>query len=191
MSQHSQWLADEADEYQPPESGSDESNNGDVIMQKGDLGVIQEDDSGMVEGDGDNGDLQGGQVESEAIQGKEVVSAPNEEVSKEVTGDINEDAPTSTPPPQGSSRVTGGVLRGRAVGNVLNLPDAPDILEDSIPKEGTLKLYSDLSQHPSTHGPVLTMKTKAHGSLKPILQKLVKCYSPVKSKSSYMPSLLF
>jgi hypothetical protein len=157
-------------------------------MEKGDLRIIQEDDSGimMVKGDGT------ALVESAVIQkGKGVDSASNEEVGKEAMGDINEDAPTATPPPYGSSRVTGGVLRGRAVGNVLNFPDTPDFLDDAVPEQGTLKLYSDLSQHPSTHKPVLTMKTKAMSSLKPILQKLVKLYNPVKSMSLCMSSLLF
>jgi hypothetical protein len=156
-------------------------------MEKGDLGIIKENDSGMVEGD--NGDLQG--TESEAIQkGKEVVSASNEEVGKEVTGEINKN---TMPPPHGSSRVTGGILRGRAVGNVLNLPDAPDFLDDVIPEVGTIKLYSDLSQHPSTHRPVLTMKTKMMSSLKPILEKLVNRYSPISSEFCPLlfPSLFF
>ncbi|KAM6491162.1 hypothetical protein JOM56_013401 [Amanita muscaria] len=138
----------------------------------------------MVEGD--NGGLQG--TESEAIQkGKEVVSASNEEVGKEVAGEINKN---TMPPPHGSSRVTGGILRGRAVGNVLNLPDAPDFLDDVIPEVGTVKLYSDLSQHPSTHRPVLTMKTKMMSSLKPILEKLVNRYSPISSEYSIIISII-
>jgi hypothetical protein len=111
-------------------------------------------------------------------------------VGKEVTGEINKN---TMPPLNGSSRVTGGILRGRAVGNVLNLPDAPDFLDDVIPEVGTIKLYSDLSQHPSTHRPVLTMKTKMMSSLKPILEKLVNRYSPISSEFCPLlfPSLFF
>ena len=106
--------------------------------------------------------------------------------------DKGEDAPTATPPPEGSSRTTGGVLRGRATGNVFNLPDACDLLGDTlIPAKGTLKLYSDLSHQPSTHKPALTMKTDAKPTLGPILQKLARSYSPVRSKHLCMPSLLF
>jgi hypothetical protein len=86
-------------------------------------------------------------------------------------------------PPEGSSRVTGGVLRGRAVGNVLNLPDTSELIQDiPVPAKGTVRLYSDLSHQPSTHQPILTMKTDAKPTLGPILQKLARSYSPVRSK---------
>jgi hypothetical protein len=95
----------------------------------------------------------------------------------------HEDVPTASPPPEGSSRATGGVLRGRAIGNVLNLPDAPEVLGDAlIPARGTLKLFSDLSHRPSTHKPIMTLKTEAKPTLGPILQRLARGYSPVRSE---------
>jgi hypothetical protein len=94
-----------------------------------------------------------------------------------------EKVPIATPPAEGSSRVTGGVLRGRAVGNVLNLPDTSELIQDiPVPAKGTVRLYSDLSHQPSTHKPILTMKTDAKPTLGPILQKLARSYSPVRSK---------
>jgi len=88
------------------------------------------------------------------------------------------------PPAQGSSRVTGGILRGRAVGNVFNLPDAPDVLVDEvIPSKGLVRLYSDLSHQPFAHKPIITMKTETKPTLGPILQRLGRSYSPVRSKS--------
>ncbi|KAK2461393.1 hypothetical protein APHAL10511_006617, partial [Amanita phalloides] len=91
----------------------------------------------------------------------------------ETSGDIE-----MVSPPQGSSRVTGGVLRGRAIGNVLNLPDADDILEPPILAKGTIRLFSDLSHKPSHHKPTFTFNTEAEPTLAPILEKLGRNYSP-------------
>lgn len=112
-------------------------------------------------------------VEQDAEKGSEDVST----LSKGVEDVI--------PPGQGSSRVTGGILRGRAMGNVLNQSDAPDILVDEvIPSKGLVRLYSDLSHQPFSHKPTITMKTETKPTLGPILQKLGRNYSPVRSKSS-------
>ena len=62
-----------------------------------------------------------------AVEAKRVHVVDQDKGSTEdiASGDIHMASP---PPPEGSSRVTGGVLRGRALGNVLSFPDAQDIL---------------------------------------------------------------
>ncbi|KAK2464071.1 hypothetical protein APHAL10511_003901 [Amanita phalloides] len=92
------------------------------------------------------------------------------------SGDID----MASPPPEGSSRVTGGILRGRAIGNVLNLPDADDMVEPAIPAKGTVKLFSDLALKPSQHKPAFTFSTRAESSLGPVLERLGRFYSPVR-----------
>ena len=92
------------------------------------------------------------------------------------SGDID----MASPPPEGSSRVTGGILRGRAIGNVLNLPDADDLVEPAIPAKGTVKLFSDLALKPSQHKAIFTFSTRAESSLGPVLERLGRNYSPVR-----------
>jgi hypothetical protein len=116
-----------------------------------------------------------------AEDGKEL--HPDQFETAEVCPEDKREAEDLTPLPEGSSRTTGGVLRGRAMGNVLNFPDASDPLGDRpVPAKGTLRLYSDLAHQPSTHQPILTMKTDAKPTLGPILHKLSRSYSPVRSK---------
>ncbi|KAM6491148.1 hypothetical protein JOM56_013387 [Amanita muscaria] len=85
------------------------------------------------------------------------------------------------PPAEGSSRVIGGFSRGRALGNVLNFPDAPDLLVDGpFPAQGIVRVYSERSSMPSVHKPSMTMKAETKPTLGPILQKLGRKYSPVR-----------
>jgi hypothetical protein len=140
---------------EPVSEGNDSSAAEDVEMEKGGLEVVQEGED----------------------------SLPCLVLLTEGALEKEENVPTATPPAEGSSRVTGGVLRGRAVGNVLNLPDTSELIQDiPVPAKGTVRLYSDLSHQPSTHKPILTMKTDAKPTLAPILQKLARSYSPVRSK---------
>src|SRR6266850_6820264 len=99
---------------------------------------------------------------------------------------VVDDTRVVDPPAEGSSRVTGGFLRGKAMGNVLNLADSPDLLVDvPIPAKGVVRLYSDLSHQPSINNPTMTLKTEAKPTLGPILEKLARSYSPVKSKGPH------
>jgi hypothetical protein len=76
-------------------------------------------------------------------------------------------------------------LRGRALGNNLNLADAPDILaEQPMPAKGIVKLYLDLEHQPSSVKPALTFKTEAKPTLGPILKSLSGRFSPVRSECS-------
>jgi len=47
--------------------------------------------------------------------------------------DINMESPPALPALQGASRVTGGVFRGKAYGNVVNHADFPDLVADTVP----------------------------------------------------------
>ena len=94
------------------------------------------------------------------------------------------DVQMASPPPMGSSRATGGILRGRALGNELKLPDAFDMLVDSpVAAKGVVRLFSDISHRPSEHQPTLTLKMDAKPSLGPILQKLGRSYSPIRNQN--------
>ena len=175
------------------DNGETKEDAEDVDMEKGDHELVQE-------GKEHNPDLF--EYAEMGLEHKRPDTPPANELvqeGKEQDPDLFEHAEMGlehkrpdTPPAQGSSRTTGGVLRGRAMGNVFNFPDAPDILEDTpVPAKGTLRLYSDLAHQPSIHKPILTMKTDAKPTLGPILQKLARSYSPVRSMCLYMPYLPF
>jgi hypothetical protein len=115
----------------------------DVNMEKGELGIIQEgkeydsalfeipelclEDKGETEEGAKDVDMEKG--EHDFVQEGEKHDPALFEIAEMDLEDKGEteNAPISTPPPEGSSRATGGVLRGRAMGNVLNFPDAPDL----------------------------------------------------------------
>jgi hypothetical protein len=84
---------------------------------------------------------------------------------------------------QGASRMTGGVLRGRAHGNVFNFADADAQVEpatqDSI--MGKVHVYKTHDE-PSASKPYMTMKQEVTGNLGPVLTNLASLYSPVKSE---------
>ena len=92
----------------------------------------------------------------------------------------------SPPPAEGSSRETGGFIRGNARGNVFNLADAGDQVAslDLGPKRGTIGLYfSDENPGNVTVGqPSMTIRTKVELTLKPVLEAVAKKYSAIKSK---------
>jgi hypothetical protein len=95
--------------------------------------------------------------------------------------------PAATPPPEGSSRVTGGFSRGRAIGNVYNLSDAADLLPDHIvPATGKVRLYSDLTHQPGVDKPKFTLKAEATPRLGPVLAKLGRLNSPVRKADPHM-----
>lgn len=92
-----------------------------------------------------------------------------------------------SPPPnnlQGASRVTGGVIRGHALGNVFNLADSCDLEVPISTVMGKLYLY-DSRVDPSTTKPNSAIKLKVTTSLHTVLLKLGEKHSPVHRKLAY------
>lgn len=92
-------------------------------------------------------------------------------------------SPPASPPRfelAGASRVTGGIIRGRAYGNVFNHADA-EMMFRSEPRMGKIHIYT---QHvdPTLTKPNMVLKHKVTPKLKPILMTLGHQYSPVCSK---------
>lgn len=80
---------------------------------------------------------------------------------------------------QGASRTTGGIFRGRALGNVFNHADAFDIMDyGKLDQKGIVQVYTS---HTDSK-PLMTMKHTMTTTLAPILKSLSRCYSPVSSE---------
>jgi hypothetical protein len=104
------------------------------------------------------------------------------------------DVPMLSPPTtpsqnlQGASRMTGGFTRGRALGNMFNVADAADYEMDidmmlSIP--GKVYIYESSSElvdlDPNTVKPLRVLKTDVSRTIAPVLTKLARKYSPIRS----------
>jgi len=96
--------------------------------------------------------------------------------------------PEKEAPANGSSRSTGGILRGRALGNVFNIGDPfDDIPQDVAPlARGRVNVTivqqppSDvIIENPTSH---LKVVSPCYDTLGPLLKKVAKSYSPVRSK---------
>lgn len=89
----------------------------------------------------------------------------------------------------GASRTSGGILRGRALGNVFNLTDtdSPTIVE---PRTGKVNIYESFVD-PTTSNPDFVLKTNVVPQLTPILKVLGRKYSPVRSKYYILFVLLY
>lgn len=98
-------------------------------------------------------------------------------------------APSRDPSPsqvedlQGASRVTGGILRGNALGSHLNWGDASQLMHNepefqSAPM-GKVFLFSSRDEDARPH---LSITTQTASQLSPILKKLSAKYSPIRSK---------
>ena len=89
-------------------------------------------------------------------------------------------SPPQTPPQHGASRTTGGILRGKALGNVYNFGDPMDM--DTRPGKvvGKVHVYTTHG-NPEDSKPYMVLKHEVTNRLAPILQKLGNSYSPVKS----------
>jgi hypothetical protein len=85
-------------------------------------------------------------------------------------------------PSEGASRTTGGTIRGKAIGNVFSLADAPDVMQDRIQAQGLVKVYKSCIAATDLVNPSMVVKTEVTPSLVPILKKLSRRYSPVSSK---------
>jgi hypothetical protein len=94
--------------------------------------------------------------------------------------------PTSPPRLHGSSRTTGGILRGRALGNALNAADFNDGGDELYPNLGKVLVYSS-NQDPANLS-IQTMKPSAFikhivtSSIQPVLTKVAEKYSPIRSE---------
>ena len=94
--------------------------------------------------------------------------------------DVCMKSPPASPPCfdlGGASRVTGGILRGRAYGNVYNHADA-EMMFDLEPRMGKVQVYTTCVD-PTLTKPDMVLKHKVTPKLKPILKALARGYSPV------------
>jgi hypothetical protein len=97
--------------------------------------------------------------------------------------DVRMASPPVSPPRnalQGASRTTGGVLRGRAYGNVFNRADGDEEIHVR-PRKGKVLVYQS-PRDPITHKPDMSITSDVTPRLKPILKTLARGYSPVRSK---------
>jgi len=100
--------------------------------------------------------------------------------------------PERQPPANGSSRSTGGFSRGRALGNVSNIGDPfDDMQQDVMPlSRGRVNVTivqqppaALVVENPTSHLKVLS---PCYETLGPLLKKVAKSYSPVRSKYSFI-----
>ena len=91
---------------------------------------------------------------------------------------------------QGASRISGGILWGRAQGNVFNFADVTDILDQGprqrMTSRGRVYVYTS-SSNPTTLDPELmklmaTVKVTTSQTIAPMLQQVTCRFSPVHSK---------
>ena len=91
---------------------------------------------------------------------------------------------------QGASRTSGGILRGRAQGNVFNLADVKYVLEQGhgleMGSRGRVYIYSS-SLNPTTLDPeemkpMTTVKVMTSQTIAPLLKQVTRRYSPIRSK---------
>lgn len=90
--------------------------------------------------------------------------------------------PTSPPRFEmgGASRITGGILHGRAYGNVFNHAD-PEMKSNTESRMGKVQVYM-ARVDPTLTKPDMVLKHKVTHKLTPILKALARGYSPVRSK---------
>jgi hypothetical protein len=91
--------------------------------------------------------------------------------------------PTHSPSQlQGASRTTGGILRGRADGNVFNWADGPDFPPvKEVPVGGKVHVYTS-HVNPMTETPQMSLTHEVTSSLTSILSNLAELFSPIRSK---------
>jgi hypothetical protein len=94
--------------------------------------------------------------------------------------DVQMGSPT---PLHGSSSTTGGVLRGRAYGNIFNVADAEKAVETGTigPVIGRVKIFNP-GEDPSSVKPQMVLKAEVCQTMAPVLTDLGELYSPVKSE---------
>jgi len=104
--------------------------------------------------------------------------------------DIHMQSPPTSPPRKtgvdhssfdlaGASQVTGGVLRGRARGNVFNFADANEVMQQGLgPQVGKVQVYTSHAD-PTVVKPYMAFKHEVTPKLIPVLKTLGRKYSPV------------
>ena len=85
---------------------------------------------------------------------------------------------------QGASHVTGGILRGRAQGNVFNNADADPILDHGLKRHiGQVQVYTAYADL-TIMKPHMELKHQVTPKLTQVLRVLSRKYSPVRSMVS-------
>ena len=101
--------------------------------------------------------------------------------------DVKMSSPPNSPPNlYGSSRMTGGVLRGHALGNVSNAADFPDVPNVLQPIPGKVFIYTS-NQNPANltiqdMKPSIFIKHNVTPLIQPVLSKVADKFSPIQSK---------
>ena len=96
--------------------------------------------------------------------------------------------PEREEPANGSSRSTGGVLRGRALGNTYNIGDSLGEVPQDIAPLSSGRVNVTIVQQPPSDAVIenatslLNVRSPCYDTLGPILKKVAKSYSPVRSK---------
>ena len=91
--------------------------------------------------------------------------------------------PTSPPQLHGASRETGGIFRGNALGNIPNVADFNNFVDELHPIPGKVLVYSS-NQDPANLS-VQNMKPSAFvkhivtSSIEPVIMKVADKYSPI------------
>ena len=78
---------------------------------------------------------------------------------------------------QGASRMTGGKLHGRALGNIFNHADGEDNIYLGA-RKGKVLVYQT-PKDPMDHKPDMSITSEVAPRLKPVLKTLARKYSPV------------
>src|SRR6266550_1945900 len=96
----------------------------------------------------------------------------------------------SPPPLEGASHTTGGILRGKAAGNVFNHGDSAEIYQEPIVVKGLLKIYTALVESASQVKPTMVLKINVFTTMAPLLKKLSDHYPTVKCKFNILSLLI-
>ena len=101
--------------------------------------------------------------------------------------DVHMGSPHTPPKLYGSSRITGGILCGHALGNTLNAADHKDVSYDMLlPIPGKVLIYYS-EKDPANltienMKPTTFIKHQVTFSIRPVLTKVAEKYSPIQSK---------
>jgi len=106
--------------------------------------------------------------------------------------DVPMTSPTASPLQnlQGASRITGGIIHGRALGNVFNMADADSGDDMAVPRTGKVHLYSSLV-NPADVKPPCVPTINVHFSMEPILKSIAAKWSPIQSKHLFINNAIF
>ena len=111
----------------------------------------------------------------------------NDDVHMHSVDDIHDNSPKNL---QGASQTSGGILHGRAQGNIFNLADVKDVLEQGpghgVALRGRVYVFSSplnpTTLDPEVMKPMATIKVVTLETIAPMLQQVSCQFSPVHSK---------